>query len=88
MSSWPALAADDARPGAVPVQRALPAVAQREPRAVAADGKPAAVARAGGQPPRAQAADGKPKAVVKAGGQPPRAQAADGKPKAVVKAGG
>jgi hypothetical protein len=68
MSFWPALVADDARPGAVLVQRVLPAVAQREPRVVAADDKPAAVVKTGGQPPLGEAPDGKPAAVAEAGG--------------------
>jgi hypothetical protein len=68
MSFWPALVADDARPGAVLVQRVLAVVAQREPRVGAADDKQAAVVKVGGQPPRAEAPDGKPAAVAEAGG--------------------
>jgi hypothetical protein len=57
ISSWPALTADDARLGAVLVQRALPMAAQRESR-VAADDKPTAVVKAGGWQPRAEVLGG------------------------------
>jgi len=57
ISSWPALTADDARLGALLVQRALPVAAQRESR-VAADDKPTAVVKAGGWQPRAEVLGG------------------------------
>jgi hypothetical protein len=95
MSFWPAPVANHARPGTVLAQRVPPAAAQHEPRLVAADGKPAAVVKAGGQPPSAEVLDDtRPGAVLlqrvpsAVAQREPRLVPVDGKPAAVVRAGG